>query len=105
MNGPGWGVGGPAFEGDGAQFLEQINFRLVGVDIAHGVEQSVHLSLRGLDDRGVGVAGGGDPERGGQIEVALVVDVPDVDALSAIPDDGPLTFGVDEGDVGRFEGR
>ena len=69
------------------------------MDIAHRVQQPGHLPLAGLDDARIRVTGGGDAERGGQIQIFFAAGVPDKDALGAIPDHRPRAVGFNEGDV------
>jgi hypothetical protein len=47
--------------------------------------------------------GRGHSKRRREIHVPAPVDVPDVIAFGAIPNDGPITVGVDKSDVSGFE--
>ena len=55
------------------------------MDVAHRVGQPGHLLLAGFDDARIRVAGGGDAERGGQIQIFFPVGVPDENILGALP--------------------
>lgn len=99
------GFGGPevpAFKGEGAEFFAEVGFEGRGVDVAHGVEEGLGLAGGGFDDGGVVVAEAGDAEGAGEVEEAIVVGVPDVDALTAFPEDGEVV--TEEGDVLGFVG-
>ena len=57
--------------------------------VAHRVQEFRHLLLAGLDDSWIGMAGGGDAKRGGQIQIFFAVGVPDMNAFGAFPDNRP----------------
>ena len=71
--------------------------------VAHRVQQPGHLLLAGLDDVRIGVAGGGDAKRGGQIQIFFPVGVPNENTLGAFPDNRPRTVGFEKGDISRLE--
>ena len=85
-----------------AQLARQLGFQRVRMHVAHRVQQFSHLRLSGFDDVGIRVAGGGDAERGGEIQILFPVRIPDIHALRALPDNRPRAVGVNEGDVARF---
>ena len=70
--------------------------------IAHRVQQSRHLFLAGFDDIWIGVAGGGDAECAGQIQIFFSVGVPDKNVFGALPDNRPRTVRFAEQDVARL---
>jgi hypothetical protein len=98
----GGGRAGPALECQPAEFAGQPGLEGVGVDVAHGVEQATHLAACGGDHGRVGVAGGGDAEGGGEVEIATALGIPHPASAGAFPDDGPRPVGSDERDVARF---
>ena len=65
--------------------------------VAHRVRQPGQLPLPGFDDARVGVAGGGDAKRGGQIEIFFAVGVPDIDIPGAFPDNRPRAVRFNDG--------
>ncbi len=79
----------------------------VGVHVAQAVKQAAGLAAHRGDHPRMAVAHGGDSEAGGQIDVAVAVDVPDVGAARRLPED--RRFGakrlVDGVDAGRLEAR
>ena len=105
IRGPGSGVWGfgPAFEGNAAQFAREFGLARVRMHVAHRVQQTGHLFLPGFDDARIGVAGGGDAKRRGQIQILFPFGVPDVHVPGAFPDDRPRTVRFDEGNVARFK--
>ncbi len=72
------------------------------VHIAHRVGELGELGLGGAGDARIGVAGGGDGEGGGEVEILFAVGVPYVDALGAFPNDGPRAVLREVGDVAAF---
>src|SRR5690606_39101483 len=76
--------------GDGGEALHQGDARAVGEDVAHAVHEAGGLGLDGGDDVGVGVADEGDAEGAGEVDEAVAVEVPDVAADGAVPDDRVL---------------
>ena len=92
----------PTFECNPAQVAGEFRFARVRMHVAHGVQKPGHLLLTGLDDARVGVTGGGNTKRGGQIEIFFSVSVPNVNVLGAVPNDGPRTVRLNEHDVARF---
>ena len=74
----------------------------MGVDVAHRVQQFGHLALARGDDPGVGMAGGGDREGSGEVEIVAAVSVPDAHAFGPFPDDRPTAVRLDERDVARL---
>ena len=83
--------------------LRQFGLERVRMHVAHRVQQFRHLFLPGFDDVWIRVAGGGDAERGGQIQILFPVGIPDVNALRAFPDNRPRAVRFDESDISRFE--
>ena len=88
----------PALEGEGGEFFAKFGFGFGGVDVAHGVNELGGLCRHRRCRRAV--SEGGDAKRGGEVEVAVAVGVPDVHAVCALPKNGPLGRG--EGDVARL---
>ena len=70
--------------------------------VAHRVRQPGHLRLAGPDHSRIRMAGGGDAKRRGQIQIFFPIGIPDVNALGALPDDGPRTVRLHEDDIARF---
>ena len=71
--------------------------------VAHRVQQPAHLLLAGLDDPRIRMAGGGDAERAGQIQVFFPDRIPNMNAFGEFPDNWPRAVAFDEGDVPRLE--
>jgi hypothetical protein len=82
------------------QRFEQLDLHRRRVDVAHPVQQSVGLVGDRADDARVGVADVGDAERRAEVDIAVVVDVPDVRALRALPED---RLGSETRDVARLD--
>ena len=66
------------------QQLGGAQHRRVGEDVRLGVDDAGGLLLDGRDDARVAVAGVDDRDAGGEVGVALAVDIPDVDALAVV---------------------
>src|SRR5205085_6168251 len=71
---------GPPLEREAAQLTRECCLEAVGVHVSHGMEQFPHLMAAGLDDARIGVSGGGDSERGCQVEIPFAVRGPDARA-------------------------
>jgi len=62
------------------------------------------LSLSSFDDALIGMPGSSDPESRRQVQIFFAIGVPDLNTLSAFPDNWPRAVWVDLRDIGRFEG-
>ena len=92
----------PTFKGYPAQVAGEFRFARVRMHVAHGVQKPGHLGLPGLDDAQVGMTGGGNAKRGGQIEIFFPVRVPDVNVPGAVPNDGPGAVRLHKHNVARL---
>src|SRR6476659_9132375 len=72
------------------------------MNVAHSVEELRHLPLPCPDYAGIGVTGGCDTERGGQIEVTTAVRVPNKAASGSLPNNWPRTVWIEESHIPRF---
>ena len=72
----------------GDEFFKRAEPDIRWVNVAEPMEQYFGLLMEGFHDVRVGVADIGHAERGGQIEVLIFIDVPDVGSLRAGPEDG-----------------
>ena len=94
----------PALESNLAQLARELRFECVWMHVAHRVQKFRHLFLSGADDGLVRVTGGGDAERGGEIQILFTFRIPDVNAAGAFPDNRPRAVGFGEQHVARFVG-
>lgn len=63
------------------------------MDISHRVEEALGLAGGGFDDCGVVMAEAGDAEGAGEVEEAVAIGIPDIDALASFPEDGEIVAG------------
>ena len=70
--------------------------------VAHRVQEFRHLFLPGFDNVGIGVTGGGNAKRGGQVQIFFPFRIPDVNALRTLPDNRPRAVPFGEQHVTRF---
>ena len=92
----------PSLKRDPAQLAGEFRLEGMGVNVAHGVQQSGHLPLAGADHPEIRMAGGGHAKRGGQIEILFAFRIPNLHAPGALPDDRPPALRIHKGDVARF---
>ena len=82
------GSANPSPEREVAQGLAQFDLEAGGVDIAHRVKKGARLAAEGL---GSGtMTESRDAEGAGQIDEAVAINVPDVDAVRTFPKDRPV---------------
>ncbi len=67
--------------------LEELHLDGRRVDVAHAVQQTLGLCGHCGDDTRVPVPGVRHAEGGGEVDVAVAVDIPDICALGALPED------------------
>ncbi len=73
---------------DAVELVDERQQRLVHDGRVLPVDELADLLLRGRDDLGVAVAGAHDPDAGGEVEVAVAVDVEDLAAEGVVDRDG-----------------
>src|SRR5258706_2356551 len=90
---------GPALVRDSAQLARQLCFEPVWVDIAHRMEQPLHLPLSRTDNASVAMPGCGNPKGSRQIQIPLPVRVPYMNAPRPLPHNWPGIIRFKKGDV------
>ncbi len=77
----------PSLEGDGAEFFAEQSFAGGGMHISHRVQQEMTLPQNRFPDNRMGVTMSSDGKARGQIEIPVIVGVPNINPLGSLPDD------------------
>ena len=92
----------PSLERDSAQFTRQSRFERVRMHVAHGVKESGHLLLTGLDDSQISMTCRRHTKRRSEIQKIFSLHIPNVNTPGPFPNDRPRAIRLDERHVRRL---